>query len=122
MFHNLIAINVSNQGQDDADGVHQLVAPVGMTLVGVVLCAEAFTGTPTGFNIDVQDDTTDIVTAVAANTAKTEGTWYTPIFGGTNTPVEIAAGSNIEIDVNLTGGSTPTADYDCTLWFLLGTK
>ncbi len=107
------------QGQVDADGVVEFEAPCGMTIVGVSLCAEAFTGSPTGFNVDIQDDGSDIITAVAANSAGTSGTWKTPTFGGSETPVYVAAGSAVEIDVNFAGGSTPTADFAAILWALL---
>lgn len=118
---NLLSFTFSAQAQADADGVHTLYAPVGLTLVGVTVCAEAFTGSPTGFNVDVQDDGADVVTAVAANTAGTPGSWLAAHLGGSESAVAIAAGSEVEIDVNLTGGSSPTADYDVTLWCLAGT-
>jgi len=121
MSDRLIAFTVSSQAQADADGVHTIYTPVGLTLVGVTLCAEAFTGTPTGFNVDIQDDGSDVITAVAANTAGTPGSWLTPQLGGTETPVAVAAGSEIEVDVNLTAGTSPTADYDVTIWALTGT-
>ena len=120
MSDRMVAINFSAQAQGDADGVHTLYAVRTLTIVGVTVCAEAFTGTPTAFDIDVQDDGTDVITAVAASTAGTAGTWLATHLGGTNDPVEVAAGSEIEIDVNFTGGSSPTADYDVTLWCLLG--
>jgi hypothetical protein len=108
------------EGQADADGVFEFDVPVGMTILGVSLCAEAFTGTPTAFTIDIQDDGTDTdIAALAASTAGTPGTWYTPAFGGTNDPVVIAAGSDVEIDVNFTGGSSPTADFTLVLYVTL---
>lgn len=118
---NLLTFTFSAQTQGEADGVHTLYAPVGLTLVGVTLCAEAFTGSPTGFSVDVQDDGSDVVTAVAANSAGTAGSWLTAHLGGSQSAVAIAAGSEVEIDVNFTGGSSPTADYDVTLWCLAGT-
>ena len=121
MSDRLVCFTLSSQAQADADGVHTLYAPVGLTLVGVTVCAEAFTGGPTGFNVDIQDDGVDVVTAVAASTPATPRAWLTPHFGGSQTPVGIAAGSKIEVDINLTGGSSPTADYDVTLWCLAGT-
>jgi len=121
MSDRLIALCASAQAQADADGVHTFYAPVGLTIVGVTLTAEAFTGTPTGFNVDIQDDTVDVITGVAADTAGTAGTWLTPQFGGSQTPVAVAAGSEIEVDVNLTAGTSPTADYDVTIWALTGT-
>jgi hypothetical protein len=118
---NLIAFTFSSQAQAAANGVHTLYAPLGLTLVGVTLTAEAFTGTPTGFNVDIQDDDADVITAIAANTAGTSGKWLSSHLGGSNTPVVVAAGSEIEVDVNFSGGTTPTADYDVTLWCLAGT-
>ena len=35
---------------------HEFTALAGFTLVGASLCAASFTGTPTGFNVDVNDD------------------------------------------------------------------
>jgi hypothetical protein len=110
------------EGQDDADGVIEFEALEAMTIVGVSLCAEAFTGTPTGFNVDVQDDGSDVITAVAANTAGTPGTWKTAHMGGTETPVHVAAGSSVEVDVNLAGGSSPTADFTLLVYYLAGAQ
>jgi hypothetical protein len=121
MSSQLITFNFSAQAQTTANGVHTLKVPFGITIVGVTVCAEAFTGSPTGFNIDIQDDTVDAVTAVAANTAGTPGEWKSTHFGGSNTPVAMAAGSVMEVDVNLVAGSTPTADYDVTIFALAGT-
>jgi hypothetical protein len=121
MSSQVITFNFSSQSQADADGVHTLKLPFGITVVGVTVCAEAFTGSPTGFNIDLQKDAIDVITAVAANSAGTPGEWKSTHFGGSNTPVAVAAGSVIEIDVNLTAGTTPTADYDITIFALAGT-
>ncbi len=119
MKENIVALPFYVQGQVDADGVIEFEALCGMTIHGVNLCAEAFTGSPTGFNIDVQVETADVITAVAANSAGTSGTWKTPELGGTQTPVHVDAGEDVEIDVNLTGGSTPTADFTLILWVAL---
>jgi hypothetical protein len=121
MSAQLMTFNFSAQAQADADGVHSVKVPFGITIVGVTLCAEAFTGSPTGFNIDIQDDTTDVITGVAANSAGTPGEWKSTHLGGSNAPVVVAAGSVVEVDVNLTAGSTPTADYDVTIYALAGT-
>jgi hypothetical protein len=121
MSAQLITFNFSAQAQADADGVHLLKVPFGITLVGVTVCAEAFTGSPTGFNIDIQDDAADVITAVAANSAGTPGEWKSTHLGGSNAPISVAAGSVLEVDVNLTGGTSPTADYDVTIFALAGT-
>ena len=121
MSDRLVTFNFSAQAQATGNGVHLLKVPFGMTIVAVALCAEAFTGSPTGFNIDIQDDTVDVITAIAANSAGTPGEWKSTHFGGGNAPVAVAAGSVVEVDVNLTGGTTPTADYDVTIFALSGT-
>ena len=121
MSSQLLTFSFSAQAQSTANGVHTVKVPCGITIVGVTVCAEAFTGSPTGFNIDIQDDTADVITAVAANSAGTPGEWKSTHFGGSNAPVVVAAGSVVEVDVNLVAGSSPTADYDVTLYALAGT-
>ncbi len=118
---NLLSVCFSAQAQGDADAVHGFVPPVGMTLVGVTLYPEAFSGEPTGFNIDLNVGESEAVKALAANTAGTAGAWKARHFGGTNTAVALAAGDAVTLDVNLAGGTTPTADYDVVLWLLEGT-
>ena len=110
------------EAQDGADGAIEFEALEDMTIVGVSLCAEAFTGSPTGFDVDVQDDGTDVITAVAANTAGTPGTWKSAHMGGAEAPVHVAAGSSVEVDVNLTGGSSPTADFTLLIYYLGGSQ
>jgi hypothetical protein len=110
------------EAQDAADSAIGFQALEAMTIVGVSLCAEAFTGTPTGFDVDIQDDGTDVITAVAAHTALTPGMWQSTHMGGTNSPVYIAAGSEVEVDVNLTGGASPTADFTLLIYYLAGSQ
>jgi len=106
----------------DADSVVAFQALEAMTIVGASLCATVFTGSPTGFTVDIQDDTADVITAITADTALTPGTWLTPHMGGTETPVTIAAGSVVEVDLNLTGGTTPTAEFDLVIYYLAGAQ
>lgn len=120
MNERLVCWTFTAEAQADADGVHAWQVPVGVDIVYITVCAEAFTGSPTGFNIDVQDDASDVITAVAANTAGTPGTWKAYPMGGANDPVHVEAGSALEIDVNLVGGSSPTADYTIQIWALTG--
>ena len=104
------------------DSVVDFQALEDMTIVGVSLCAEVFTGTPTGCTIDIQDDGTDVIAAITANTALTPGVWQSVHMGGTNAPVHIVAGSEVEIDLNLTGGSTPTASFSVVIYYLGGAQ
>jgi hypothetical protein len=117
----MLCVNFSAQAQADADAVHGFIAPVGLTLVGVSVYPEAFTGTPTGFNVDVMVGETEAVKALAANTAGTAVQWKSKHLGGTNAAVAVAAGAVVTVDVNLAEGTTPTADYDVCLWLLPGT-
>ena len=104
------------------DSIVDFQALEDMTIAGVSLCAEVFTGTPTGCTIDIQDDGTDVIAAITANTALTPGVWQSVHMGGTNAPVHIVAGSEVEIDLNLTGGSTPTASFSVVIWYLGGAQ
>ena len=104
------------------DSIVDFQALEAMTIVGVSFCAEVFTGTPTGCTIDIQDDGTDVIAAITANTALTPGVWQSVHMGGTNAPVHIVAGSEVEIDLNLTGGSTPTASFSVVIWYLGGAQ
>jgi hypothetical protein len=120
MMSKLLCMSFSSQAQGAANNAHGFKAPVGLTLVGVTVYPEAFTGTPTGFNLDVNVAGQAAVSAVAANTAGQSGEWKTNQFGGGQQPVAIAAGQQVTIDVNFVNGTTPTADYDVHLWLLEG--
>ena len=106
----------------DTDSVIAFQALEAMTIVGVSLEATVFTGTPTGFTVDIQDDGTDVIAAITANTALTPGVWQSVHMGGTNAPVHIAAGSEVEVDLNLTGGSSPTAAFTLLIYYLAGAQ
>ncbi len=106
----------------DTDGVIAFQALEDMTIVGVSLEATVFTGSPTGFTVDIQDDGTDCIAAITANTALTPGVWQSVHMGGTNAPVHIAAGSEVEVDLNLTGGSSPTAAFTLLIYYLGGAQ
>jgi hypothetical protein len=106
------------KGVAAANNYHELTALQGFTIVGVSVCAASFTGTPTGFNLDVNDDGAAVITALAANTAGTPGEWKSSAVGGANDPITVARGSNMTVDINFAGGTTPTADYTLVLWVL----
>lgn len=118
----LTCFTFSAQAQVTANGVHAVKTPVGMQIVGLSVYPEAFTGSPTGFNVDIQVAAADVITAVAANTALTAGEWKSTHFGGSNAVVDVPAGSLLEVDINLVAGTSPTADYEVVIWVLLGTK
>jgi hypothetical protein len=122
MTDRLQTFTVSSQGQGAANNVHNLQFLQDMTVVGVTVCAEAFTGSPSGFNVDINDDGAGVITGVAANSAGTPGSWKSTHFGGSNAPVHVEKDSKVSIDINFSGGTSPTADYEVTIWALAGTK
>lgn len=109
---------LTGKGVAAANTYHEFTAAAGFTIAGASLCAASFTGSPTGFNVDVNDDGAAVVTALAANTAGTPGTWLSTALGGSADPIAVARGSNVTVDVNFAGGSSPTADYTLVLWLL----
>jgi len=109
---------LTGKGVAATNNAHEFTALTGMTVVGMSLCAAAFSGTPTGFNVDLNDDGAAAIAALAANTAGTPGEWRSTATGGSNEPVQIARGSNVTVDVNFSGGTTPTADYTLLIYYL----
>lgn len=97
-----------------ADSAALVMVPFGATLIYVSVSPYE---DDTGATIDVQDDGTDIVTGVDASDKDVPGEWASIHAGGTNDPVAIAAGSEIEIDLNSAAGGNR---FDVTLLFLTG--
>lgn len=54
----------------------------------------------TGATVDLQDDGTDVITAVDAADHDVPGEWISTAAGGAQTPVYVAAGSEMEFDFN----------------------
>lgn len=113
-----LTMTLTGKGVPATNTYHEFTALQGMAIVGVSLCAASFTGSPTGFNVDLNDDGAAVITALAANTAGTAGEWKSTAVGGANDPIHIARGSNVTLDVNFSGGSSPTADYTIVVWYL----
>ena len=71
----------------------------------------------TGLTVDIDDDGTAVVTAVAAADKDAVSTWSTTHFGGTNEPVVFAKGSELGVDLNAMAAGNFIV---LTFWFLLG--
>lgn len=94
-------------GVADADGVGgNTFVPEGMLLTGISHDL-TLAGTPTASSIDIQDDGTDIETGLDISTGA---------MSEISPAVRIAAGSKMEMDLNLAGGSTPKAAGTVVLW------
>ena len=70
-----------------------------------------------GLTVDLNDDGTAAIAALACATAATPGRWKSTHVGGTNEPVFIAAGSLCSLDANSAAADT---DIAVTLWLLVG--
>ena len=97
---------------------HKWGALNGITVVGITLCAASFSGAPTGFNVDLNDDGAGVITAVAANSAGVVGEWRSTATGGSNDAVQVARGSVLSVDLNFVGGTSPNADYTLVIHYL----
>ena len=106
MNERLILIPLYLDGASDADGVAGHYVPEAFLLTHISNFVTIAGGSVVA-TIDVQDDGTD---AVVAHNIDANG--ITEL----TTPVRFAADSAIEIDLNLVGGTTPTATGEIGLW------
>ena len=117
-----VPYNIPLVGQADADAVRTIQFPFGVMITAVTVQPDAFTGTPTGFTVDlnVDGDATDVA-ALAANTAGTVVHWLSKHHQGDDEVIRVAKNTDVTLDVNLAGGTTPTVDGIVTIWFIQGT-
>ena len=117
-----VPFNIPLVGQADADAVRTIQFPFGVMITAVTVQPDAFTGTPTGFTVDlnVDGDATDVA-ALAANTAGTVVHWLSKHHQGDDEVIRVAKNTDVTLDVNLAGGTAPTVDGIVTLWFIQGT-
>ena len=117
-----VPFNIPLVGQADADAVRTIQFPFGVMITAVTVQPDAFTGTPTGFSVDlnVDGDATDVA-ALAANTAGTVVHWLSKHHQGDDEVIRVAKNTDVTLDVNLAGGTSPTVDGIVTLWFVQGT-
>jgi hypothetical protein len=106
-------IGLATEGSTIGANAFYFMVPFGATLVHVS-AAPFLNGTG---DIDINDDGSEIIAAIDATTKNAPGEWISTHFGGTNAPIEIAAGSVLDFDVN-TGDAACT--YNIILSFLQG--
>lgn len=92
-----IALEAGEVGVTLGANYKYYTALVPLTVVGVVCAASA---DDAGLTVDVNDDGTGVITAIACATAATPGTWKSTHLGGANAPVHIAKDSVISLDAN----------------------
>ncbi len=117
-----VPFNIPLVGQADADAARTIQFPFGVMITAVTVQPDAFSGTPTGFSVDlnVDGDATDVA-ALAANTAGTVVHWLSKHHQGDDEVIRVAKETDVTLDVNLAGGTSPTVDGIVTLWFIQGT-
>lgn len=89
-------------------------AIVDMTIVAVSVAPEVDDASAT---IDIDDDGTNVITAIDASDANVPGTWKSTHVGGTETPVHIAAGSLVSFDANSAAAATA---FHVVVWAIMG--
>jgi len=77
--------------------------PCDLMIIG--LSASPHTDDP-GLTVDINDDGSGAITALACATAATPGTWVSTHLGGTNAPVRVAADSVVSLDANNAAANT----------------
>lgn len=119
MNERLIAYTWNWCDPNDAAAMANLCAyfmlPFGATLV--YACGAPMTDDP-GTTLDLMDDTAAAgPTAMVSALKATPGEWISTHCGGTETPIEIAAGSEMTVDLNAIDVGVR---YDCQFLFLVG--
>lgn len=88
--------------------------PFNITIVGV---SAAPLEDDAGADIDINDDGTAVISAVDASDKDAPGTWLSTHLGGSNSPVHVAAGSELTIDVN---DAAAANRFDVVVYYLAG--
>ena len=118
MNERLIAYNLNIadpvEGSAVGDAAAVVMLPFGATLIYASVSAH---DDDPGASIDIQDDGVDIVTGIDATDQDVPGEWASVHAGGANAPIDIAAGSEIDIDVNAAAAANR---FDVLLLFLTG--
>ena len=116
MNNRLVVINIDDGevGVTLAATYHYFYAPCDMTIVYV--CASP-SADDAGLTVDINDDGTAAIAALACATAATPGTWKSKHMGGAQDPVTIAAGSLVSLDANNAAADTRLA---VQIWALTG--
>ena len=118
MNERLVSYTFNLYDPNDIAGLGNLCAyfmlPFGATLVYV-------SGTPmtddAGTTLDLHDDGVEIIAALACAVKATPGEWISTHCGGSETPIAIAAGSEMTMDLN---GIEVGVRFDVQLLFLVG--
>ena len=115
----MLVMSLSAQAQRDQFR-QWIKLPRALQLVGVTARVEAVTGAPTDCQVLVYEATLDELLAFAVFPAGTASWWRSRHLGGTVEPIRLPQGAEVNATIALSGGTTPTADYDVQFWFVEG--
>jgi len=109
MLEKLVSFSWAVSAQADADSIAAIFLPsnVGFTVLGVAYCG-VHGSTVSAATIDVQDDSSDLAGCVAMDVVVYAGD-YAAADNSLN--CHAAAGSLIELDLNITGGGNCTGIF-----------
>jgi len=116
-----VPLSFSGQAVPATDAVHKIKLPFGVMITAVSLAPISFTGTPTGFTVDLNVDGVAKLAALAANTAGTPVNWKSKHHQGADEVIRVPKDGVLSVDVNLADGTTPTVTYDLIIWVVQGT-
>jgi len=118
MQERLVPLKVTLVNPDESAALGDLECyvpiPVNCTLVHVTASPRE---DDEDLTLDIHDDGTAIVSALSCADADVPGEWSTVHTGGTNSPVRIAAGSEISFDANDAANANV---LQVVLWLLIG--
>jgi len=96
------------------DNYRYFTAPCDLTIIYVCTSPSVDDATST---IDINDDGSTAISAIATAAKATPGRWRSIHVGGTNAPVRVAAGSVCSLDANTTTADTVV---HVQIWALAG--
>ncbi len=110
----IISISDGQVGVTLGDGFNSFYAPCDLTVVYVTAAPSA---DDAGLTLDINDDGTGVIEAIACADQNVPGTWKSTAMGGANAPVTIAAGSLVTLDAN---GAAVNTRIVGQIWALSG--
>jgi hypothetical protein len=103
-----------NPTEGGAVGALDFYQNVPCDVIIVYVCASSDTDDP-GLTFDINDDGSGAITGIDCADKEDPGEWISTHCGGTNTPVRVAAGSELSFDANNAANAT-TVHY--SIWCL----
>jgi hypothetical protein len=91
-----------------------IYTPIDLTIIYVTVSPNV---NDADMTIDIDDDGTNVITAIDCSDVDVPGRWRSVHVGGTNAPVFVAAGSKLALDANSAAANTVA---HVSIWALPG--